>query len=75
MHVNVSGRQLEVGDLRADVLNALDVSGLDPRRLVLELTETHAGQVAASIGDDLGMLRDSASASRSMTSEPASAGW
>ncbi|KMO73286.1 sensor domain-containing diguanylate cyclase [Mycolicibacterium chubuense] len=57
VHVNVSGRQLEVGDLRADVLNALDVSGLDPHRLVLELTETHAGRVAASLGDDLNMLR------------------
>ncbi|BBX67510.1 bifunctional diguanylate cyclase/phosphodiesterase [Mycolicibacterium psychrotolerans] len=58
VHVNVSGRQIEVGDLRADVLGALDVSGLDPRRLVLELTETHAGRVAASIRDDLDMLRE-----------------
>ena len=58
VHVNVSGRQLETGDLRADVLDALDASGLDPHRLVLELTETHAGHVAASIGDDLAMLRD-----------------
>lgn len=58
VHVNVSGRQLEVGDLRADVLEALDVSGLDPQRLVLELTETHAGRVAASLSDDLNMLRN-----------------
>ncbi len=58
VHVNVSGRQLEGGDLRADVLNSLDISGLDPHRLVLELTETHAGIIAAAISDDLDMLRD-----------------
>lgn len=58
VHVNVSGRQLETGDLRSDVLTALDVSGLDPHRLVLELTETHAGTIAASVRDDLDILRD-----------------
>ncbi len=57
VHVNVSGRQLEVGDFRADVLAALKVSGLDPGRLVLELTETHAGRVAHSVKADLERLR------------------
>ncbi|PRC58881.1 hypothetical protein C6A85_26255, partial [Mycobacterium sp. ITM-2017-0098] len=43
VHVNVSGRQLEVGDLSADVCDALDATGLSPDRLVLEITETYAG--------------------------------
>ncbi|MEW5809197.1 MAG: EAL domain-containing protein [Actinomycetota bacterium] len=57
IHVNVSGRQLEQGDLRSDVLDALEVSGLDPRRLVLELTETHAGRIAGWLPGDLELLR------------------
>ena len=57
VHVNVSGRQLERGDLRGDVLDALEMTGLDPRRLVLELTETHAGGIAGSTPDDLEWLR------------------
>ncbi|MHA0289846.1 EAL domain-containing protein [Mycobacterium sp. C3-094] len=58
VHVNVSGRQLERGDLRSDVLSALQVSGLDPHRLVLELTETHAGHAARSLCGDLEALRE-----------------
>jgi diguanylate cyclase (GGDEF)-like protein len=38
--VNISGRHLMSKDLVADVTDALDASGLDARRLVLELTET-----------------------------------
>ncbi len=38
--VNVSGRQLESDQLRADVADALAASGLDPAMLTLELTET-----------------------------------
>jgi len=39
--VNVSGRQLDTGaEFVADVLGALDAGGLDPSRLVLEITET-----------------------------------
>ncbi len=57
VHVNVSGRQLERGDLRVDVLEALEMTGLDPGRLVLELTETHAGGVAGSTPGDLEWLR------------------
>jgi EAL domain-containing protein (putative c-di-GMP-specific phosphodiesterase class I) len=57
VHVNVSGRQLETGDFRADVLDALEVTGLAPDRLVLELTETYAGRVAIRVKDDLERLR------------------
>ena len=38
--VNVSARQLQVDQFVEDVRNALTDSGLDPNRLVLEITET-----------------------------------
>jgi EAL domain-containing protein (putative c-di-GMP-specific phosphodiesterase class I) len=38
--VNVSGRHLQHGDLVADVRHALEVSGLEPGSLVIELTES-----------------------------------
>jgi EAL domain-containing protein (putative c-di-GMP-specific phosphodiesterase class I) len=38
--VNISGRQLDAGGLVDDVRAALDHSGLDPRLLTLEITET-----------------------------------
>jgi diguanylate cyclase (GGDEF)-like protein/PAS domain S-box-containing protein len=38
--VNVSGRHLQQGDLVADVRNALEVSGLEPESLLIELTES-----------------------------------
>ena len=38
--VNVSGRHLQHADLVADVRNALEVSGLEPENLVIELTES-----------------------------------
>lgn len=57
VHVNISGRQLEVGDLHADVLDALEKTGLPPDRLVLELTETHAGRAEDSAKADLERLR------------------
>jgi diguanylate cyclase (GGDEF)-like protein/PAS domain S-box-containing protein len=37
--VNISGRHLQHADLVADVQNALEVSGLEPENLVIELTE------------------------------------
>jgi diguanylate cyclase (GGDEF)-like protein len=40
LSVNVSGTQLEQPDIVDDVLNAIADEGLDPRRLVLEITET-----------------------------------
>ena len=57
VHVNISGRQLEVGDLHADVLDALAKTALPPDRLVLELTETHAGRAEDSAKTDLERLR------------------
>ena len=39
VHVNVSGRQLEGGNLHQEVLQALTTFHLDPSRLILELTE------------------------------------
>ena len=38
--VNISGRHLQQGDLVADVRDALEISGLDPGSLVIELTES-----------------------------------
>ncbi len=38
--VNISTRQLETDDVIRDVTGALRVSGLDPRSLIVELTET-----------------------------------
>ncbi len=38
--VNISGRHLQQGDLVSDVRYALEVSGLDPGSLVIELTES-----------------------------------
>jgi diguanylate cyclase (GGDEF)-like protein/PAS domain S-box-containing protein len=38
--VNISGRHLQHADLVADVRHALEVSGLDPGNLVIELTES-----------------------------------
>jgi len=38
--VNISGRHLQQGDLIADVRHALEVSGLDPGSLLIELTES-----------------------------------
>jgi diguanylate cyclase (GGDEF)-like protein len=38
--VNISGRHLQQGNLVADVRHALEVSGLDPGNLVIELTES-----------------------------------
>jgi EAL domain-containing protein (putative c-di-GMP-specific phosphodiesterase class I) len=58
VHVNVSGRQLEAGNLRGEVLAALSASGLHPSQLVLELTETHMPLIANSLKKDLQNLRD-----------------
>ncbi len=38
--VNISGRHLQQGDLVADVRHALEVSGLEPGSLLIELTES-----------------------------------
>lgn len=57
VHVNVSGRQLESGNLRQEVLQALTDFELDATRLVLELTETHMPLIANSLKTDLQDLR------------------
>ena len=38
--INISGRHLQQGNLVADVRNALEMSGLEPGNLVIELTES-----------------------------------
>jgi EAL domain-containing protein (putative c-di-GMP-specific phosphodiesterase class I) len=38
--VNISGRHLQHADLVADVRHALEISGLEPENLVIELTES-----------------------------------
>jgi diguanylate cyclase (GGDEF)-like protein/PAS domain S-box-containing protein len=57
VHVNVSGRQLESGNLTEDVTAALRRHGLPPSQLVLELTETHMPMIAHSLRADLDVLR------------------
>lgn|GEM_PF-662445 len=58
VHVNVSGRQLTSGDFTSSVSDALNETGLDPRRLVLELTETHMPQLTLPLLTDLAVLRE-----------------
>jgi diguanylate cyclase (GGDEF)-like protein/PAS domain S-box-containing protein len=58
VHVNVSGRQLETGDLTREVLTALEEYGVPAGRLVLELTETHMPLIADSLREDLASLRE-----------------
>ncbi|WP_235435707.1 EAL domain-containing protein [Mycobacterium sp. EPa45] len=57
VHVNVSPRELADSNFRVGVINALRVTGLAPHRLVLEITESHVGQIAESANDDLDALR------------------
>ena len=57
VYINISGRQLETGNLRDDVLHALRVSNLPASRLVLEITETTAPLLAGSLVDDIQELR------------------
>jgi diguanylate cyclase (GGDEF)-like protein len=57
--VNISVRQLRQGALRNSVLAALAASGLDPRRLVLEITETAVMEdmdAAVAVLEELGRL-------------------
>ena len=58
VYVNVSGRQLDGGTLHLEVLEALSANGLDPTRLVLELTETHMPLISEALTQDLQVLRD-----------------
>ena len=53
--VNISGRHLQQGDLVADVRHALQVSGLTPENLLIELTESTIMQNTEA---NLGTFRD-----------------
>ena len=55
--VNVSGRQFEGSDLTADVRSALVRSGLDPRSLVVEITETVLMRDPAAIAKRLHQIK------------------
>jgi diguanylate cyclase (GGDEF)-like protein len=55
--VNVSARDLEVPGFTAGVLEELDTHQLDPRRLVLEITETDLAADPAEASRVLGDLR------------------
>jgi len=57
VYINISGRQLETGNLRDDVLYALRMSNLPASRLVLEITETTTPLLAGSLVDDIQELR------------------
>ncbi len=57
VHVNVSPRELVDTKFRAGVVDALARTGLSPYRLVLEITESSAGQIAESARADLDDLR------------------
>jgi diguanylate cyclase (GGDEF)-like protein/PAS domain S-box-containing protein len=58
LHVNVSGRQLESGNITNDILTTLATYGLPASRLVLELTETHMPTLTNSLLADITMLRN-----------------
>ena len=58
VHVNVSGRQLEAGDLAREVDAALNRYRVAASQLVLELTETHMPLLADSMRNDLSALRE-----------------
>ena len=56
--VNISARQLQHGDLAATVKSALEDSGLEPRYLWLELTESALMRNPARSGEILREIRD-----------------
>jgi diguanylate cyclase (GGDEF)-like protein len=56
--VNVASAQLESNRCVDDVLRALDLSGLDPSSLVLEVPETAIMRSMAAVVPRLGTLRD-----------------
>jgi diguanylate cyclase (GGDEF)-like protein/PAS domain S-box-containing protein len=58
MSVNVSARQLADPAIVADVSHALAVSGLDPARLTLEITETMIMSDESDAAERLRLLKD-----------------
>jgi EAL domain-containing protein (putative c-di-GMP-specific phosphodiesterase class I) len=57
LSVNLSARQLEDPDLRRHVEAALSSSGLDPRRLVLEITESALMEEPGRVVEQLHILK------------------
>jgi EAL domain-containing protein (putative c-di-GMP-specific phosphodiesterase class I)/CheY-like chemotaxis protein len=57
MNVNVSARQLGDPDIVYDVARALDLSGLDPALLTLEITETMSMADEDKVGETLRELK------------------
>jgi EAL domain-containing protein (putative c-di-GMP-specific phosphodiesterase class I) len=57
LSVNLSGRQIDDPGLVDDVARALDRSGLDPRKLTLEITESILMHDAEGTIETLGKLR------------------
>jgi diguanylate cyclase (GGDEF)-like protein/PAS domain S-box-containing protein len=57
MNVNVSAGQLSHPDIVRDVARALDVSGLDPALLTLEITETMIMADEEQVGETLRQLK------------------
>jgi EAL domain-containing protein (putative c-di-GMP-specific phosphodiesterase class I) len=55
--VNVSARQFRSGDFLATVREALDIGGLPPSVLLLELTESALLRLEGDIGSDLAELK------------------
>jgi EAL domain-containing protein (putative c-di-GMP-specific phosphodiesterase class I) len=55
--VNVSGHQLHGPGIIADVAAAVDAAGLDPKALILELTESVLMEETATIAQTLQQLR------------------
>jgi diguanylate cyclase (GGDEF)-like protein len=58
LSVNVSGRQLDDDRAIDDVKDALAISGLDPRSLIIEVTETALMRNVASTAARLRAIRD-----------------
>jgi EAL domain-containing protein (putative c-di-GMP-specific phosphodiesterase class I) len=57
MNVNVSVHQIQHASFLGDVVDALEASGLDPKTLTLEITESVMMQNAASIAERLNELK------------------
>jgi len=55
--VNISGRHLAMARIRTDVGDALRAAGLEPRQLVLEITETYLNDDRVA-SHNLRLLRD-----------------
>jgi EAL domain-containing protein (putative c-di-GMP-specific phosphodiesterase class I) len=72
LSVNLSARRLRDPHLPERVAQTLDSSGLDPRRLTLEITETSMVDDLDGAGAAFGRSEHSGSRSPSTTSAPAS---